>query len=170
MNGPDASTKPPRPVDLAQEADFSLGGLRVSPSLRKVAADAWQETLEPRVMQVLVVLAEARGAVVSRDALIARCWGGRIVGDDAIGRCIGRIRQLAQRTGPAGFGIETVPRVGYRLAPGPGGDTRAPHTAAVAPARRFPGRALAGGAALLACAGGALLLWPRPPGAWVVDR
>jgi hypothetical protein len=37
-------------------------------------------------MEVLVALARANGAVVSREALIESCWGGRTVSDDAIER------------------------------------------------------------------------------------
>ena len=42
--------------------------------------------LDPRVMQVLVALTGAAGKVLSRDDLIALCWDGRIVGDNAINR------------------------------------------------------------------------------------
>lgn len=101
------------PVDLAREAGFWLGDLEVRPSLRQVGAGDTAETLEPRVMQVLVALAQRRGEVVSRDELVARCWDGRIVSDDAINRCIARVRRLAQTGG--GFEISTVARVGYRL-------------------------------------------------------
>lgn len=40
-------------------------------------------------MQVLVALADAAGAVVSRDSLLASCWAGLVVGDSADGslRC-----------------------------------------------------------------------------------
>jgi DNA-binding winged helix-turn-helix (wHTH) protein len=103
------------PIGLAWEPDFTLGSLRVSPSAREVTRAGWTEGLEPRVMQVLVVLHQAGGAVVPRDALIARCWGGRIVGDDAINRAIGRLRRLAKADRGASFVIETIPRVGYRL-------------------------------------------------------
>ena len=103
------------PVTLAWEQDFPLGALQVSPSAREVMRASWTEGLEPRVMQVLVVLHQARGAVVPRDMLIARCWGGRIVGDDAINRAIGRLRRLAKADHGASFVIETIPRVGYRL-------------------------------------------------------
>ena len=71
--------------------------------------------LEPRVAQVLVALASARPAVVSRDRLIDQCWDGRIVGDDAINRCIVALRHLAKEFSPEPFAIETVPRVGYSL-------------------------------------------------------
>ncbi|HLI65357.1 MAG TPA: winged helix-turn-helix domain-containing protein [Caulobacteraceae bacterium] len=102
-----------RPVVLAREADFALGGLAVRPSLREVTADGRRDVLEPRVMQVLVALSRMDGQVISRDELIDACWGGRIVGEDAINRCIGRLRRLSETLG--GFSIETVARVGYRL-------------------------------------------------------
>jgi TolB-like protein/DNA-binding winged helix-turn-helix (wHTH) protein len=100
-------------VDLARATDFALGNLRVRPSLREVSAHGNAEMLEPRVMQVLVAFARQRGEVVSRDRLVETCWGGRTVGEDAVNRCIARIRRLAESHG--GFTIETIPRVGYRL-------------------------------------------------------
>ena len=102
------------PIRLAREADFRLGGLRVHPSLCEVEAHGRRRRLEPRVMQVLVALARADGRVVSRDGLIDSCWGGRIVSEDAINRCIGKLRRLAEAF-DGDFAIETVPRVGYRL-------------------------------------------------------
>jgi DNA-binding winged helix-turn-helix (wHTH) protein len=100
-------------IVLAQEADFALGDLRICPSKREVLADDGRESLQPRIMQVLVALARRRGEVVSRDELVATCWGGYAVSDDAIHRCIARIRRLSEAHG--GFRLETVPRVGYQL-------------------------------------------------------
>ena len=102
-------------VDLAHEADFRLGSLLINPPTREVARGDLREMLEPRVMQVLVALYQANGRVASRDELIARCWEGRIVGEDAINRAIGRLRRLSDGDSGASFAIETVPRVGYRL-------------------------------------------------------
>jgi len=85
-----------QPVDLAREAAFTLGVLEIRPATREAVAGETAEVLEPRVMQVLVALARRRGEVVSRDELILSCWGGRAVGDDAINRCIARIRRLAE--------------------------------------------------------------------------
>lgn len=100
-------------IDLARAAAFALGPLKVHPSTLEVANGKRRDTLEPRIMQVLVALAQRRGEVVSREDLITQCWDGRSVGDDAINRCIGRLRRLAEAEG--GFVIETIPRVGYRL-------------------------------------------------------
>lgn len=71
--------------------------------------------LEPRVMQVLVVLAEHSPNVVSRDVLLEQCWGGRIVGEDAINRVVGRLRKLSGADGIERFRIETLKKVGFRL-------------------------------------------------------
>src|ERR1700722_6937239 len=66
-------------------------------------------------MQVLATMAGARGAVVSRDELIAHCWSGRFVGEDAISRSVAKVRELANLASPPAFEIKTIPRVGYRL-------------------------------------------------------
>jgi TolB-like protein len=103
----------PTLIDLAHEAVFTLGGMEVRPSTREMVAGAQRETLEPRVMQVLVTLARRRGQVVSRDDLVGACWGGRAVSEDAINRCISAVRRLSKAHGA--FSVETITRVGYRL-------------------------------------------------------
>ena len=102
-------------IDLAHEREFELGGLRVLPSSREVFSGHDRKTVEPRVLQALMCLARAQGTVVSRDELIRCCWGGRIVGEDAINRCIAKARRLAEDG--QHFTIETIARVGYRLTP-----------------------------------------------------
>jgi TolB-like protein/DNA-binding winged helix-turn-helix (wHTH) protein/Tfp pilus assembly protein PilF len=105
-----------RPLDLGAEGDFRLGVLNVAPATRIVSAGERQKIIEPRVMQVLVALARAEGVVVSRDQLIERCWGGRIVSDDAVNSCLAKVRALRDFAQGPSFEIETIPRVGYRLA------------------------------------------------------
>lgn len=104
-----------KPIDLASAEDFVVGRLQVRPSLREIEDDGTITTLEPRVMQVLVLLSEMHGRTVPRDLLVERCWGGVVVGEDAIQRCISRLRKIAEAT--AAFEIITLSRVGYRLAP-----------------------------------------------------
>jgi adenylate cyclase len=103
------------PIDLARESDLSLGSALVRPSSSEVVAAGQTIRLQPRVMQVLVALARADGEVVSRDELLASCWGGLAIGDDAINRCIGRLRRLSEEQARGAFTIGTLPRVGYRL-------------------------------------------------------
>jgi DNA-binding winged helix-turn-helix (wHTH) protein/TolB-like protein len=150
MNAP-----PLDPIDLAREPDFRIGALEVRPSTREVVAGEAREVLEPRVMQVLVALARRRGEVVSRDELVATCWGGRVVGDDAIQRAVAGVRRLGEAHGA--FSVETVARVGYRL-------SEAAATAGRA-TRRRPWRLAAAAVALLliVAAGGWFLFGRAPP-------
>jgi Tol biopolymer transport system component/DNA-binding winged helix-turn-helix (wHTH) protein len=104
----------PAPIQLAREISFRLGKVSVHPATRQVIYDGRSETVEPRIMLVLVALHQAGGRVVSRDELIARCWEGRVVGEDAINRAISRVRDLGRGQGDA-FHLETIAKVGYRL-------------------------------------------------------
>lgn len=108
-----APPKSPWPIDLAHVAPFHLGDAEVRPATREVVSGEDRELLEPLVMQVLVALASARGKTLSRDDLIAACWGGRCVTDDALNRVMSRLRALSRTFG--GFRIETITKVGYRL-------------------------------------------------------
>jgi DNA-binding winged helix-turn-helix (wHTH) protein len=101
-------------VELARERDIRLGAALIRPSRRELVARGRRLRLEPRVMQVLVTLARANGGVVSQRELIDACWGGRIVGEDAIYRCIVQLRAMAA-TLEGAFCIQTIARVGYRL-------------------------------------------------------
>lgn len=146
-------------VDLAREADFVLGPLTVRPSLRLVVRDGREEAIQPRVMQVLVALARAQGAVVSREELVETCWDGIIVGDDSITHSIAKVRQLADCGGVRAFEIDTIPRVGYRLRrrEQPVAETPSSREASAvvrAPAR--PGRWIGWVVGALAAAGGAI--------------
>ncbi len=104
-------------IDLRLEPEFDLGVARVRPAVREVVLPGDRVVLQPRVMQVLVALARAQGQIVSRDQLIESCWGGVTVGDDAINRCIGVLRRLAEDQAPGVFNLETIARVGYRMWP-----------------------------------------------------
>ena len=109
----DASSRIPRPIDLAHTPSFEIGPVKVLPATREVVGEQRSEVLEPLVMQVLVALHSARGATLSRDDLIDICWGGRAVTDDALNRVITRLRALARDFGS--FRVETITKVGYRL-------------------------------------------------------
>src|SRR5690348_2321281 len=106
---------PPSRIDLAREADFTIGALRVRPSRREVEGGSVRQSVQRRVMQVLVALAQSANQVVSQHELVMRCWDGLSVSDDAIGRCIAQLRRLAESWPEPPFQIETIAGVGYRL-------------------------------------------------------
>lgn len=101
--------------DLAVRPDFQAGLLRISPSRRLVEGPEGCVSVEPVIMQVLLLLLEARGRVVTRDELFDQVWGGAIVGDDSLNRAVGRVRRILDQAAPGQLEIETIPRTGYRL-------------------------------------------------------
>ncbi|MEX2148640.1 MAG: FlgO family outer membrane protein [Steroidobacteraceae bacterium] len=119
-------------ADLALEQGFGLGTLRVDPNAGEVAGPGGTEKLDPKVMAVLMMLAERARHVVPREELLARIWPNAVVTDDALTRCLYELRrQLSQAGGDEQLKamIETVPKRGYRLngtvtPPTPGTETR----------------------------------------------
>ncbi|WP_414885309.1 winged helix-turn-helix domain-containing protein [Sphingomonas sp. Root241] len=90
------------------------GGIASIPCAALILEDRAHQ-IEPKVMQVLVVLQSRENEVVSRSELHETCWAGRVVSDDSLNRAISALRRLSQLGGPAGFRIETIAKVGYRL-------------------------------------------------------
>jgi len=156
-------------IDLAHQPIFRLGPIEVRPALRQLAReDGSEEVLEPRVMQVLVALARAEGAIVSRDDLTRSCWEGRVVGEDAINRVVSRLRRAAEGIGQGSFRIETITKVGYRLlredqpgTPAPAPDSPLAQARAEAQRLRLDRRAMLAGAGLAVAATGGALAWYR---------
>ncbi len=101
--------------DLALRSDFNLGPMLVSPSRRLVEGPGGEVYAQPLIMQVFLMLLDARGQVVTRTELFDQCWGGVYVGDDSLNRAITKVREIGARVAPELFDIKTIPRTGYRL-------------------------------------------------------
>jgi TolB-like protein/DNA-binding winged helix-turn-helix (wHTH) protein/Tfp pilus assembly protein PilF len=98
--------------------EFRIGELRVDPQGGEISGHGGQAVLDPKVMGVLVMLAERAGHVVAREDLLAQLWPDVVVTDDALSRCIYELRrQLGTVGGSEEFRalIETLPKRGYRL-------------------------------------------------------
>lgn len=95
--------------------EFHLGRWRVAPSLNRLEADDTTVHLEPKVMQVLVRLAQQPGQVVSREQLLAAVWADTFVTDDVLKRSISELRRALGDDARQPVYIETIPKGGYRL-------------------------------------------------------
>lgn len=87
----------------------------IHPDTLRVSRGDDHVKLEPKVMQVLLYLAEKAGQVVSRQELEEHVWKNQIVGYDAISRTIINIRKALNDNSRDPRVIETIPKVGYRL-------------------------------------------------------
>ena len=91
---------------------LTLGGQVVTLQGRMArVADFDPVLLSDREREVLAVLSDRPGVVVSKAALLRRVWAGE-TDEHVVEVTVGRLRQ---RLGTAGIGIETVVRRGYRL-------------------------------------------------------
>jgi DNA-binding winged helix-turn-helix (wHTH) protein/Flp pilus assembly protein TadD len=142
--------------DLTLRPDFQLGPMLVSPARRLVEGPGGYVHVEPLIMQVFLLLVDARGQVVTRNDLFDQVWGGVMVGDDSLNRAIGKVRRIGAQIAPGLFEIETIPRTGYRVT----GEIVASEQAAPGKSEdrsRFSRRAIVGGG--VAALGGAAGLW-----------
>ena len=95
--------------------DFFVAGWRVQPAANRVQRGEAVVRLEPKVMQVLVCLAEQAGEVVTREALIARVWPDVFVTDDVLHRAVRELRRVFGDSSSEPRYIETIRKRGYRL-------------------------------------------------------
>jgi DNA-binding winged helix-turn-helix (wHTH) protein/TolB-like protein/Tfp pilus assembly protein PilF len=71
--------------------------------------------IEPKAMEVLMVLAGRAGQVVGRDELLATVWTGVVVGDEALTQSIIKLRRALGDNPRSPAYIETISKRGYRL-------------------------------------------------------
>lgn len=94
---------------------FHVGDWTVIPARRLIRAGEREVTLEPRVMDCLICLAERDGDVVSHDQLVADVWHGTIVSDSPVYQTMAKLRKaLGDDTHHPRY-VETIPKRGYRL-------------------------------------------------------
>jgi DNA-binding winged helix-turn-helix (wHTH) protein/tetratricopeptide (TPR) repeat protein len=96
-------------------AGFRIGECLIEPRQNRIVRGDIEARLEPRVMDVLVCLAERAGEVVSRETLNQQVWGNIVVTDQAVTNCISELRHHLGDDRAAHRIIETIPKRGYRL-------------------------------------------------------
>src|SRR5437868_5567493 len=93
---------------------FVIGEWTVTPTRNLLVRGQEQVRVEPRVMDVLVHLAERAGEVVSKEELVERVWDGRCVTDDVLTVTIYALRKALGDDARRPRYLETVSRRGYR--------------------------------------------------------
>jgi TolB-like protein/DNA-binding winged helix-turn-helix (wHTH) protein/Tfp pilus assembly protein PilF len=99
------------------QGDFQVGHWLVQPLLGTIKDGDRAVRLEPKVMRVLVCLAEQSGNVVEKEHLIRTVWSDTFVTDDVLTKCISELRRVFDDDVRNPRFIQTIPKVGYRLIP-----------------------------------------------------
>jgi len=94
---------------------FRIGAYTVEPQRNTLIGPPGAVSLEPKVMDLLCVLAERGGEVYSRAELIDRVWGVEFGGDESLTRAVSQLRKAFGDARDEAHTIETIPKRGYRL-------------------------------------------------------
>ena len=93
---------------------LSFGGIRMDPTARRVQADGAPVELTYKEFELLHLFLLNAGQVLTRDVIMQQVWGTDFCGES---RTVDmHVRTLRQKLGNAGHCIQTVRKVGYRLA------------------------------------------------------
>jgi len=98
------------------QTQLTAGDLRVDLSSRRVYRGQGEIQLAPREYELLVTLMRHKGAVLTRDLLLARVWGDDYVGDSrTVDVHIRWLRQKVEEDPSNPMRILTLRGVGYRF-------------------------------------------------------
>ena len=97
------------------ESTLCFGRFRLDLARRQLLLDERPLQLADRALQVLCALAGAKGALVSKDELMARVWAGQVVEENNLQVQISALRKALDPEGTGESWIVTVPGRGYRL-------------------------------------------------------
>ncbi len=97
------------------ESGFQLGDQRIEPARCAILTAEGEIRVEPRVMDVLILMVRRAGQVVTREEFIKTIWNGSFVTDEVLSRSIYRLRQALGDNPRKPRFIETVSKRGYRL-------------------------------------------------------
>jgi DNA-binding winged helix-turn-helix (wHTH) protein len=94
---------------------FRLGDWLVEPSLNRVSRGEESVHIEPKVMEVLVCLAECPAEVVSRNHIIDTVWATEFITEKNLTHAIAVLRKKLGDNPQRPLYIETIYKRGYRL-------------------------------------------------------
>ncbi|MGB8633732.1 MAG: winged helix-turn-helix domain-containing protein [Rhodanobacteraceae bacterium] len=96
-------------------APFCINGALVEPGALRICGRQAECRIEPKVMALLVALAERPGQLWTREQLIARIWAGAAASDESLTRIVYQLRRALKRAAVAAGAVRTVSKHGYRL-------------------------------------------------------
>ncbi|MHB8911082.1 MAG: winged helix-turn-helix domain-containing protein [Lysobacter sp.] len=126
-------------TDAASDT-LQVGDYRAHRASGELAGPTGVIRLEPKVMDLLFLLASQPGQVMSRERIMDALWPELVVGDDSLARTVSKLRQALGDDAKAPRYIETLSKRGYRLLARVGAATPAgnPHPGAFQPSSLRP--------------------------------
>ena len=95
--------------------EFFVGKFRIDMGRSQIVAQNHILSIEPKVLQVLLILAKNQGQVVSHETILSEVWPDIQVAPNALQRCIAQLRKAFNDDAKTQRVIATHPKVGYSL-------------------------------------------------------
>lgn len=102
-------------IGLPDSAYLRIADCTIDTAAHRIVRGSESTKLEPKVMELLIYLAEHPGEVVTREALESVVWAGTIVSYDAVTGAIQKLRRAFNDDPKNPEIIETISKRGYRL-------------------------------------------------------
>jgi DNA-binding winged helix-turn-helix (wHTH) protein len=97
------------------ESSFRVGDWLIEPMQNHLVRGVTKVRLDPKVMQVLLFLAERPNEVAVKEKILESLWEGNFVTDEVLTNAIWELRKAFGDDAKEPKFIQTVPRKGYRL-------------------------------------------------------
>jgi len=97
------------------QKSLKVGSWIVDPSLNSMSCEGRTVRLEPKMMGVLLCLAQHPGETLSKEQLFQAVWPNIVVTEDVLTRCIAELRRAFSDDARNPRIIETISKRGYRL-------------------------------------------------------
>lgn len=95
---------------------FTFGPFRLEPGERRLWREGERVELDPKAFDLLVMLVERAGHLVTKDELLEQVWPDAVVEEGALTVQVSRLRAALGESARQWRYVETVPRAGYRFA------------------------------------------------------
>jgi len=95
--------------------EFFVDKFRVDMGRSQIIAQDAIVSMEPKVLQVLLILAENQGQVVSHQDILNKVWPDVQVAPNALQRCVAQLRKAFNDDAKSQKVIATHPKIGYSL-------------------------------------------------------
>ena len=97
------------------QGDFRVNDWLVQPQLNLIVGSGRENAIEPKVMEVLVYLAERPGEVLHKERIIQSVWADTFVTDDVLIHAVSELRKAFGDDAKNPHVIQTIAKKGYCL-------------------------------------------------------
>jgi len=101
-------------IDQLMKFPFSTGSIKVNFSQNNITRAGETYVLQPKVLELLILLCCAQGETLSKQALIDALWPETVVGPDSLANSMARLRKALNDDAKNPKFIQTIQRKGYR--------------------------------------------------------